>query len=605
MKKILFLLLSGAIFGACSSDKNRVPVFVKNVVMPPDSWVFTPGDGVTVSAEGFESDDEIMLEIYWTDGSGAFAPEGYAKGVRGIVSSRTATGITFLAPGHYPASTVRVLLLRRGRMMPLGKIRVADGQPGEAALYGLSVFDTDETRVDRIDPATGGVTPVKTLGVGRGIACPVGVPGSGWIYGLYSGSAVGVDLTMKYWNDFGFGDYLFAGLVSDSSVGFLNYDSGRLTLTTQTVTRTSPVSPVSWQIPGEVVQTLAVQPFVQVGSELLLAQRNADGTCAPLVLRVYGGSGSGEAVGADAMIPFRTVAAPADEPEKLYQVGGYAVSVGGKTQLRLFNAAGDGAFGETLAEVPGTALSVTEYAPDKDSLEIYLLCEADGTRRIHVYDALKKTQRTLPGGVTLVAVSKTHPAEAIREAYDAGHRVFGESRPQELREKHEALPKDIEWHMIGHLQTNKIKYIAPFVALIHSVDSARLAEAIQREAAKCGRTLEILLEIRVAEEETKTGWDMAGLMEYVRTAPFARMPNVCVRGVMGIATNTDDGGAIRRDFMELKRCFELLQPYFGPRFNTLSMGMSHDYPLAVECGSTMVRVGSLIFGRRGLKKPVL
>ena len=194
---------------------------------------------------------------------------------------------------------------------------------------------------------------------------------------------------------------------------------------------------------------------------------------------------------------------------------------------------------------------------------------------------LSFVRSTLPEGVKLVAVSKTHPAEAIRAAYDAGHRVFGESRPQELREKHEALPKDIEWHMIGHLQTNKIKYIAPFVALIHSVDSARLAEAIQREAAKCGRTLEILLEIHVAEED------------------------VCVRGVMGIATNTDDGTAIRRDFMELKRCFELLQPYFGPRFDTLSMGMSHDYPLAVECGSTMVRVGSLIFGRRGLKKPVL
>ena len=169
----------------------------------------------------------------------------------------------------------------------------------------------------------------------------------------------------------------------------------------------------------------------------------------------------------------------------------------------------------------------------------------------------------MPAEVTLVAVSKTHPAEMIREAYDAGHRIFGESRPQELREKYEALPKDIEWHMIGHLQTNKIKYIAPFVALIHSVDSARLAEAIQREAAKCGRTLEILLEIHVAEEETKTGWNMAELMEYVRTAPFARMPDVCVRGVMGIATNTDDGTAIRRDFMELKRCFELLQPYFG------------------------------------------
>lgn len=185
-------------------------------------------------------------------------------------------------------------------------------------------------------------------------------------------------------------------------------------------------------------------------------------------------------------------------------------------------------------------------------------------RKAYVFNSLSTVVRALDAsrGVKLVAVSKTHPAEAIRAAYDAGHRVFGESRPQELREKHEALPKDIEWHMIGHLQTNKIKYIAPFVALIHSVDSARLAEAIQREAAKCGRTLEILLEIHVAEEETKTGWNMAELMEYVRTAPFARMPDVCVRGVMGIATNTDDGTAIRRDFMELKRCFELLQPYF-------------------------------------------
>ena len=197
-----------------------------------------------------------------------------------------------------------------------------------------------------------------------------------------------------------------------------------------------------------------------------------------------------------------------------------------------------------------------------------------------------------------MAVSKTHPAELIREAYEVGHRIFGESRPQELREKYEALPKDIEWHMIGHLQTNKVKYIAPFVRLIHSVDSVRLAEAIQKEAAKCGRTIDILLEIHVAEEETKTGWNIGELMDYVRTAPFARMPNLCVRGVMGIATNTDDEAVIRRDFGELRRCFELLRPYFGARFDTLSMGMSHDYPLAVECGATMVRVGSLIFGER-------
>ena len=179
---------------------------------------------------------------------------------------------------------------------------------------------------------------------------------------------------------------------------------------------------------------------------------------------------------------------------------------------------------------------------------------------------LSFVRSTLPEGVKLVAVSKTHPAEAIRAAYDAGHRVFGESRPQELREKHEALPKDIEWHMIGHLQTNKVKYIAPFVSLIHSVDSARLAETIQREAAKCGRTIEILLEIRVADEESKSGWELDDLMQYLRTAPFAQMPNICVRGVMGIATNTDDGEVIRRDFTELKRCFELLQPYGVQQF---------------------------------------
>lgn len=211
---------------------------------------------------------------------------------------------------------------------------------------------------------------------------------------------------------------------------------------------------------------------------------------------------------------------------------------------------------------------------------------------------LSRVRASLPEEVTLVAVSKTHPAEAIREAYDAGHRIFGESRPQELKTKYEALPRDIEWHMIGHLQTNKIKYIAPFVALIHSVDSARLAEAIEREAARCDRTIDILLEIRVAAEDTKTGWDLDELLQYLRTAPFAGMPHVRVRGVMGIATHTDDEAVVRRDFEELRRCFDLLRPRFGARFDTLSMGMSGDYPLAVACGATTVRVGSSIFGER-------
>ena len=215
---------------------------------------------------------------------------------------------------------------------------------------------------------------------------------------------------------------------------------------------------------------------------------------------------------------------------------------------------------------------------------------------------LTLVRESLPEGVTLVAVSKTHPAELIREAYDAGQRIFGESRPQELREKFDALPRDIEWHMIGHLQTNKVKYIAPFVALIHSVDSARLVEAIQTQAAKCGRVIDILLEIHVAEEETKSGWEPDELRTYLAADPFAQLPNLRVRGVMGIATNTDDESVVRRDFETLKGLFEELRPRFGATFDTLSMGMSHDYPLAVACGATMVRVGSLIFGERDYSK---
>lgn len=211
---------------------------------------------------------------------------------------------------------------------------------------------------------------------------------------------------------------------------------------------------------------------------------------------------------------------------------------------------------------------------------------------------LSNVKRSLPEGVSLIAVSKTHPAEAVQAAYDAGQRLFGESRPQEMLAKYELLPKDIEWHMIGHLQTNKVKYIAPFVSLIESVDSARLAETIQKEAVKCGRRIGILLEIRVADEQTKSGWEFGELLHYIRSGAFTSMPELSVRGIMGIATNTDDQTRVRRDFEALQQHFEVLQPYFGARFDTLSMGMSHDYPLAVECGATMVRVGSLIFGER-------
>lgn len=219
-----------------------------------------------------------------------------------------------------------------------------------------------------------------------------------------------------------------------------------------------------------------------------------------------------------------------------------------------------------------------------------------------IKDQLAYVRGTLPAGVELVAVSKTHPAEAVREAYEAGQRVFGESRPQEMTSKFEVLPHDIAWHMIGHLQTNKVRMIVPYVALIQSVDSARLAGAIQQEAARIGRTVDVLFEIHIADEETKTGWDYTELTEWLDGGALSHLPNLRVRGVMGIATNTDDEAVVRRDFETLKRYREELAPRFGGDFDTLSMGMSGDYPLAAACGSTMVRVGSLIFGVRDYSK---
>ena len=211
---------------------------------------------------------------------------------------------------------------------------------------------------------------------------------------------------------------------------------------------------------------------------------------------------------------------------------------------------------------------------------------------------IKELHASLPQGVTLVAVSKFHPVEALNEAYEAGQRVFGESRVQELLVKHEALPKDIEWQMIGHLQTNKVRQIVPFVSLIQSVDSVRLIECINREAERIGRVVDILLEIHIAQEESKTGWQYAELVDYLQSGTFAELKHIRVRGVMGMATNTDDEAVIRNDFERLAECKNELAEYFGEEFDTLSMGMSDDYDLAIECGSTMVRIGSSIFGNR-------
>ncbi len=215
-----------------------------------------------------------------------------------------------------------------------------------------------------------------------------------------------------------------------------------------------------------------------------------------------------------------------------------------------------------------------------------------------IQERLESILSTLPEGVTLVAVSKFHPVESIQEAYDAGQRNFGESRPQEMAAKYEALPKDIVWTMIGHLQTNKVKLIAPFVSLIASVDSERLVAEIERQAERYERTIDILLEVHVADEDTKSGWNIDELRTYIASGALNSMPHIRIRGLMTIATNSDDESIIRRDFQTIKSLYDELKPTFGEAFDTLSIGMTDDYPIALEYGSTMVRIGTAIFGTR-------
>ena len=214
---------------------------------------------------------------------------------------------------------------------------------------------------------------------------------------------------------------------------------------------------------------------------------------------------------------------------------------------------------------------------------------------------LKEVRAQLPPQVSLVAVSKFHPNEAILAAYETGQRIFGESKEQELSKKQASLPADIQWHFIGHLQTNKVKYIAPYIAMIHAVDSYKLLAEIDKQAAKCNRVIPCLLEIHIAEEESKYGFTFDTCREMLRAGEWKDLNHVCIAGVMGMATNTDDTAEIAKEFHSLKTFFdELKKDYFSdrPEFREISMGMSHDYLIAVKEGSTMVRVGSKIFGER-------
>ncbi|GAB0157845.1 YggS family pyridoxal phosphate-dependent enzyme [Chryseobacterium sp. Alg-005] len=206
----------------------------------------------------------------------------------------------------------------------------------------------------------------------------------------------------------------------------------------------------------------------------------------------------------------------------------------------------------------------------------------------------------LPDDVQLVAVSKTHPVDAIQEVYNLGQRVFGENKVQELVEKYPLLPKDIQWHLIGHLQTNKVKYIAGFVDTIQSVDSERLILEINKEAEKNNRTIKVLLQVKIAEEESKFGLEITEAKDLFQKYLNGEFPHIQITGFMGMATFTDDEEQIRKEFSVLKKVFDDLNSL--QKLETLSMGMSDDFPVAIECGANSVRVGSAIFGRRDYSK---
>ena len=214
-----------------------------------------------------------------------------------------------------------------------------------------------------------------------------------------------------------------------------------------------------------------------------------------------------------------------------------------------------------------------------------------------IKDNLENIKKTLEPEITLVAVTKTKPEEEIMEAYNAGHRVFGENKVQEMTSKWETMPKDIQWHMIGHLQRNKVKYMASFVSLIHSVDSLKLLKEINKQGAKHERVIDCLLQIHIAEESTKFGLDEEELAEIVNSGVLDELTHVRINGLMGMATFTDDLDKVRREFQYLRSVFSSLKEKL-PQIHTLSMGMSGDYSIALEEGSTMVRIGSSIFGAR-------
>lgn len=409
MKKLISLFLFGAFLCACTADEGDRTPFVTDVVMPPSSQLFAPGDEVTVAAHGFEADDDIMLRITWPL-SQASVSEGYADGVWAVVTGHTESSITFLAPGGYPAGTTEVKLFRRGKVMSLGKISVSDGQPPEElSLYGIAPCLTGETAIDRVDMQTGELTRIETLGVPRGIRCVVNTPGSNRIYGIAPdgniGAAAFYDLTMRYFRDSGYDNVVVAGTLANSAA-FLRYEDGRLVLMELSMTRSDMPSPppASWQLPADVTpEMLGGNPFIMVyGGYLLLSAHTAPDTYTPLVLTGRSGEGyvakPGDAEQADAMVPFGVLDKETDG-EAYYAVGGYAVAKDGVTELRLYNPV-TMEFDRTLATVQATVRSVAVRHAGGKTAEIFMLCDAgDSGNQIRVYDMESGTETVLGGDV--------------------------------------------------------------------------------------------------------------------------------------------------------------------------------------------------------------
>lgn len=420
MNKWAFLFLLGALFAGCSSDEEEFEPFVSEVVMPSSADSFDPGDEVRVEAQGFHPGDEIMFDIRWP--IAGQPSEGYARGVWGILTRRTQTSLTFLAPGHYPASTVEVLLRRAGRMMPLGTIFVTDGQsPETATLYGITHSASGSTVLERFDLASGEGTLMGSVSTDRSLLCAVNVPGSNCIYGISArdGSGVGVcyDLTMRLWRDSEPETYLAAGKINESDVTYFRYEEGLLIPGMLNLTRTSVENPVSWELPdGVKAETLNEYPFTAAVSDgsacILFAANRGDGTFLPVTLTgsradMEKRAQAGDPVVADAMIPFRVLkSVTVGNRTEVRFVAGYAVSSGGVTKLMLYDPSAR-SFGETLGELPHSARSLAvacDAGVEKQS--IYLLCDAAGdAKQIVEYDPRAKTSRVL--------VPETHCSEIV------------------------------------------------------------------------------------------------------------------------------------------------------------------------------------------------